>query len=196
MELPGRIEESILRVETHSSTKNHVKEPKNSRKSRNKRRSTRNRKEPESDPNDSQPSDEPRESQPVVTSENGVGTSRIPEDISEEIRQDLTRSGLPTQHPRVRFDDNPVFIEPEWKADEYDIIQDIKNQKANVTIGQLLHDNANYQKLIREAWIKRRKRRFKLPSVAVNFSQVEDYGAPELTVEIDGCSMPKVPVDG
>ena len=31
--------------------------------------------------------------------------------------------------------------------------------------------------------------------MAVNFSQVEDYGAPELTIEIDGCSVPKVPVD-
>ena len=32
--------------------------------------------------------------------------------------------------------------------------------------------------------------------MVVNFSQVEDYGALELTVEIDGCSVPKVPVDG
>ena len=32
--------------------------------------------------------------------------------------------------------------------------------------------------------------------MAVNFSQAEDQGAPELTVEIDGCSIPKVPVDG
>ena len=32
--------------------------------------------------------------------------------------------------------------------------------------------------------------------MAVNFSQVEDQGASELTVEIDGCSVPKVPVDG
>ena len=80
------------------------------------------------------------------------------------------RSGLPTQHPRVRFDDTLVFIEPERKVDEYDIIQDIKDQKANVTIGRLLYDNANYQKLIREAWTKGRKQRFKLPSVAVNFS--------------------------
>ena len=32
--------------------------------------------------------------------------------------------------------------------------------------------------------------------MAVNFSQVEDYGALELIVEIDGCSVPKVPVDG
>ena len=32
--------------------------------------------------------------------------------------------------------------------------------------------------------------------MAVNFSQVEDYGAPEFTVEIDGCTIPKVSVDG
>ena len=80
--------------------------------------------------------------------------------------------------------------------DEYNILQDIKDQKANVTIGQLLHDNVNYQKLIRDAWTKRRKRRLKLPSVAVNFSQMEDYGAPELEVEIGGCMVPRVPVDG
>ena len=69
-----------------------------------------------------------------MASENGVGTNRIPEDINKEVRQDLTRSGLPTQIPRVRFDDTPVFIELERKMDEYDVIQDIKDQKANVTI--------------------------------------------------------------
>ena len=186
MELPDKIEEAVHQVETRSSTKNRIAETKNSRKSKSKWKSNRNRKEPESDPSDSQQSDEPRGTQPVATLENRVGTSRLPEDISEEVRQDLTRSGLPTQLPRVRFDDTLVFIEPERKTDDYDIIQDIKYQKANVTIGQLLHDNANYQKLIREAWIKRRKQRVRLPSVAVNFSQVEDYGALELTVEIDG----------
>ena len=25
---------------------------------------------------------------------------------------------------------------------------------------------------------------------------MEDYGAPELVVEVDGCTIPKVPVDG
>ena len=196
MELLDKVEKPVLRVETHSSTKNRVEEPKSSRKSRNKRRSARSRKELESDPSDSQQSNNLGKTKPIATSENGVGTSRIPEDINEEVRQDLTRSELPTQLQRVRFDDTPVFIESERKVDDYDIIQDIKDQKANVTIGQLLHDNANYQKLIREAWVKKRKRRLKLPFVAVNFSQVDDYGAPELTVEIDGCSMPKVPVDG
>ena len=96
----------------------------------------------------------------------------------------------------VRFDENLVIFQPDLKPDEYDIIQDIKEQKANATIGQLLHDNPNYQKLVREEWPKKRRRKFQLPAVAVNFAQVEDYGAPKLVVEVDGCTIPKVPVDG
>ena len=100
------------------------------------------------EPSDSHQSDEPRESQSMATSKNGVGTSRISKDISDKIKQELSRSSLQTPHLKVRFDDTPIFIELEQKVDENDIIEDIKDQKANVTIGQLLHDNANYQKLI------------------------------------------------
>ena len=32
--------------------------------------------------------------------------------------------------------------------------------------------------------------------MAVNFLQVEDYGTPELIVEVDGCILLEVPVDG
>ena len=32
--------------------------------------------------------------------------------------------------------------------------------------------------------------------MVVNFSQVEDHGALELTVEVGGCSVTRVPVDG
>ena len=35
-----------------------------------------------------------------------------------------------------------------------------------------------------------------MPSVALNFAEVEDYGAPKIVVEVDGCTIPKVPVDG
>ena len=131
----------------------------------------------------------------MATSENGIGTSTIPEDIIEEVRQELSRFGLQTPHPRVRFDDTPVFIELEQKVDEYNIIEDIKDQKANVKVEQLLHDNTNYQKLIRDAWTKKIKRRFKLPSVVVILLHFEDYGAQELTMEVDGCIIPKVSVD-
>ena len=89
---------------------------------------------------------------PVATVEKGVGILRIPTDISTEVWQQLGELGsYPDRSPRkVRFDDVPIIIEPEPKSDDYDIIQDIKDQKANVTIGQLLHDNTNYQKLIQE----------------------------------------------
>jgi Fe-S-cluster formation regulator IscX/YfhJ len=114
----------------------------------------------------------------------------LPIDISSEVGRAIADSNPRIVPKTVRFDDIPVIIKsnPDIRIDEYDIIRDIKDQKANVTIGQLLHDNTNYQKLIREAWTRRRKKKFKLPSVALNFSQPEDSGAPEVTVEVEGCS--------
>ena len=32
--------------------------------------------------------------------------------------------------------------------------------------------------------------------MAINFAEVEDYGAPKIEVEVDGCTISKVPVDG
>ena len=55
----------------------------------------------------------------------------------------------------MTFDDIPVIIPASLHVDEYDIIEDIKSQKINVTIGQFLHDSVNYQKVIWEAWSKK-----------------------------------------
>ena len=192
MELPIPVEESVHRVATRSSTSSKV-----SKVQKPQNRSRRKRVVSESEDSLSDPLSDP-EPPPTATTEKGVETSRIPTDISAEVRQQLWELDLhPDRSPRkVRFDDIPVIIEPDRKPDDYDIIQDIKDQKANVTIGQLLHDNTNYQKLIREEWMKRRKKRHKLPSMAVNFLEAEDYGAPELVVEVEGCTILKVPVDG
>ena len=195
MELLVRIEESVHRVATRSSTKNRAHERKH-RRAKVRTRSSR-LDDPSSSSSDPEPEPEPVQSR--ATLEKGIPReNRRPKDISIEVRDDLekTNLGVVTEPKKVRFDDIPVIIEPEANPDDYDIIQDIKDQKANVTIGQLLHDNANYQKLIREEWTKKRKRRLKLPSVAVNFAEIEDYGAPEIVVEVDGCIIPKVLVDG
>ena len=192
MELPSPVEESVHRVAMRSSTSSKVSKV---RKPRN--RTRRKKVVPESEESLSDPLSDP-EPPPVATAKKGVGISQIPTDISAEVQQQLGElDSHPDWSPRkVRFDDVSIIIEPEWKPDDYDIIQDIKDQKANVTIGQLLHDNTNYQKLIREEWMKKRKKRHKLPSVVVNFSEIKDYGAPELVVEVEGCTIPKVPVDG
>ena len=194
MELPVRVEELVHRVATRSSTKSRAHDRKH-RRTKVRTRSSRLG-DPSSSSSDPEPKPEPV--QPRATFEKGVEESRIPRDISIEVRNDLekTNLGVVTESKKVRFDDIPVIIEPESKSDDYDIIQDIKDQKENVTIGQLLHDNTNYQKLIREEWTKKRKRRLKLPSVAVNFAEIEDYGAPKIVVEVEGRIIPKVPVDG
>ena len=189
MELPDRVEESVHRVATHSSTKNRAQELKNRRV----RFRTRSSRIDNLDSSNSDPDSEPELVLPKAMVEKGVEENWIPRHISVEVRKELEKINLNVEASsrKVRFDDVPVIIEPEVKPDDYDIIQDIEDQKANVTIGQLLHNNANYQKLIQEEWTKRRKRRFKLPPVAVNFAEVEDYGAPELVVEVDGCTISK-----
>ena len=200
MELPVRLEQPVHRVATRSSTKNRELE----RRARKDRRRARSRKvgEPDDSSSDSSLSLEtarkPEQVIPIAKVEKGVEENRIPRDVSREIREDLAdpeNTFKPTNRA-VRFHQTPVIIQPDLKLDKYDIIQDIKEQKANATIGQLLHDNPNYQKLVREEWPKKRRQKFQLPAVAVNLAHVEDYGARELVVEVDGCTIPKVLVDG
>ena len=86
MGLPDRVEESVHKLATCSSTKNHLAKFGSSRNSKNKCGSVRERKEPDSDPSDSQQLNEPRRTWPKGTSKNGIETNRIPKDISEEVR--------------------------------------------------------------------------------------------------------------
>ena len=138
------------------------------------------------------------ELQPVTAPvEKGVKPPPVAADIGPEITAEL-RPDVRKEDRRVQFKDTPEIIQPviRAKVDEYDILRDIQGQPANVTIGQLLHDNVNYQKQVKAALIRTRKRGVRLPSVAINFAEMEDFGAPEITVEIDGCVIPRVPVDG
>ena len=174
MGLPVRIEQPVHRVATRSSNKNRELE-RRARKGRCRTRS-REEREPDDSSSDSSFSPEieikPDRSTPIVAVEKGIGEDRIPRDISRETREALAESEptSETSGRTVRFNEIPVIIQPDPKPDEYDIIQDIKEQKANATIGQLLHDNPNYQKLVREEWPKKRRRKFRLPAVAVNFA--------------------------
>ena len=135
---------------------------------------------------------------PVVQSEKGVGLTNPLPDISQEVRNEILRDRVEPPVRKVTFMSSPSVIHPpgNLRVDEYDILQDLRGQKANVTIGQLLHDNPNYQKQLRDSLIRPRRRRIKLPPVAVNFAELEDFGAPEISVEIDGCLIQHVPVDG
>jgi hypothetical protein len=153
VELLGRKESIVNRVATRSSTRNQSD-------SNSKVRRKRSRKKPESSSSDSDRDEvAPEPTRTVVHLEKGVEENRLPIDISSKVGRAIADSYSKIAPKTVRFDDVPVVIKsnPDIWIDEYDIIRDIKDQKANVTIGQLLHDNTNYQKLIREAWTRRRK---------------------------------------
>lgn len=194
--MPREAEGSVFRVTLHSSTKNQpeVTNPRKSRRGRHKE----SRRNAAFDPDSSEGTSTPKASKSLPRAEPGskVDQRRIPEDISAEVRSQLADLGPPPIWTTVTFDDVPVIIPASLKVDKYEIFADVKAQKANVTIGQLLHDNVNYQKVIRDACSKRRTRKTKLPSVATNFLQVEDQGTPEVTVVVEECTILKVPIDG
>jgi hypothetical protein len=149
VELLERRESIVNRVATRSSTRNQPDS---------RARKTRSRKKPESSSSDSDRNEvAPEPIRPIVQVEKGVEENRLPIDISSEVGRAIADANPRIVPKTVRFDDVPVIIKfnPDIRIDEYDIIRDIQDQKANVTIGQLLHDNTNYQKLIREAWTRR-----------------------------------------
>ena len=79
----------------------------------------------------------------------------------------------------------------------YDIFKDVSETRANVTIGELLKENSFYRKQIRPL-VTGRKRKYKLPSTNVNKIEnpLEDFGPPDIEVQVAGCLIKKVPVDG
>jgi hypothetical protein len=129
VELLERRESVVNRVATRSSTRNQP----DSRVRR-----TRSRKKPESSSSDSDQNEvAPKPTRPVVHLEKGVEENQLPIDISSKVGRAITDSNPRIVPKTIRFDDVPVIIKsnPDIRIDEYDIIWDIKDQKANVTIG-------------------------------------------------------------
>ena len=138
-------------------------------------------------------------------------------DISAEVREMLAQE---LKHVTQKFDLQAAKVAPMAEVSEllkppYNIWDDINNYKANISLGELIRSNAHYKRQIRKgAGIKRKKGPLpivekpkkdekKLPAPEDKVKKVQfcfkletDKGQPELTVEIAGCTIPKVPVDG
>jgi Fe-S-cluster formation regulator IscX/YfhJ len=129
VELLERKESVVNRVTTRSSTRNQPDS---------RIRRTRSRKKPKSSSSDSDRNEvAPEPTRPVVHVEKGIEENRLLIDISSEVGRAIADSNPRIVPKTVRFDDVPVIIKsnPDIRIDEYDIIRDIKDQKANVTIG-------------------------------------------------------------
>jgi Retrotransposon gag protein/Zinc knuckle len=120
-------------------------------------------------------------------------------DVSEEVLDHLVE--LQGKKPGSRSTRTTVLVSPELSAKarrdlHYNIMQDIEKRLAEVTIGQLLRDSPKYRKQVLDAVRNRRRRRLPPTITDVRFTEVEDWGAPEIDAEIDGCMVPGIPVDG
>src|SRR5450759_2116560 len=79
----------------------------------------------------------------------------------------------------------------------YDILKNVSQLKADVTIGELVKDNALYRRQLRPL-VTGRKRKYKLPPTNIHRveQEKEDLGPPDIEVQIAGCLVRKVPVGG
>jgi transposase InsO family protein len=82
------------------------------------------------------------------------------------------------------------------QAGIYDIRKDVQECNVTATIGQLLADNPLYRSQLRELLRVRKRRMPKNLGVDVRLTAVEDLGAPEIEVSINGMLLSHVPVDG
>ena len=144
METTRNPEGAVFRVTLRSSTRNRLEETSGRRNKRGRHKGSKRKEVAEPDSSDETPFPGFEKIRHGVENGSGVDQHRIPEDISDEIRKELSEPGTPPIRTTVTFDDVPVIIPASLKIDEYDILTDVKAQKANVTIRQLLHDNINY----------------------------------------------------
>ena len=107
---------------------------------------------------------------------------------------------VPVETPlirRVKFVDEVEKAKDE-AAKPYDVVKDVTACPSTATLGQLLRDNPSYRRQLRSLLVGKRRRR-KLPPVG-NIADVrsvsEDLGSPEVDIQINGCSIPFVTIDG
>ncbi|CAM6086969.1 unnamed protein product [Calypogeia fissa] len=80
----------------------------------------------------------------------------------------------------------------------YNIVEDLNTLKANISFGELLRTNAHLRKQMRSL-VASKRRSYRLPPVQVNSCmrmESVDFGQPEISIQIQGCVLNKVPVDG
>ena len=79
----------------------------------------------------------------------------------------------------------------------YDIKKDVKDCPVTATVGQLIKDNPLYRKQLKEMLAGKRRRKLpKVGTVADVRMLYEDHGSPEIDIQISGCALSYVVVDG
>ncbi|CAM6102575.1 unnamed protein product [Calypogeia fissa] len=88
-------------------------------------------------------------------------------------------------------EEKPSLVEP------YNIRKNVEECLAKATIGQLLKDNLIYRRQLRDMLIRRRRRRLPKVGECVKINMIcEDLGACEISLQISGCVISYVLIDG
>jgi hypothetical protein len=135
-------------------------EPRNRMVSR--KKGTKSRQGRGAETHDQRPNLSPNEESEKRMEEQGGSASYppgMPEDIQGEVCELLLQEQPAPVHTKtVRFEDTLVIIPlPAKGPDQYNICQYLRDGKADVTFGQLLHDNVNYQQQVEVEFGRKRK---------------------------------------
>uniref|UniRef100_A9U2P8 Predicted protein n=1 Tax=Physcomitrium patens TaxID=3218 RepID=A9U2P8_PHYPA len=120
----------------------------------------------------------------------------FPADIREEVQelihkevQDELAPVVPEKKVEVP---STKTIQKKQVVPNYDVVEDLKGQKANVTFEQLLADSKPYKKLVASSLRHTNATRKRILPTVFHVEQ-EDLGSPEIDVEIAGCILKEVP---
>ncbi|CAM6096638.1 unnamed protein product [Calypogeia fissa] len=119
-------------------------------------------------------------------------------EVQENLRKDLEKVQEVKAEEEVQEKKDQLLATIQPKVEEtYDIKVDIRNCSVTAKVGQLLKDNPMYWRQLKEMLIGKKRRR--MPKVGTNVDVLmicEDLGAPEIVIQISGCVLSYVLVDG
>ncbi|CAM6084973.1 unnamed protein product [Calypogeia fissa] len=119
-------------------------------------------------------------------------------EIQENQRKDLERVQEIKAMEEAQVKEDEPLVKAQPKVEEtYDIKEDIRNCSVTTKVGQLLKDNPMYRRQLKEMLIGKKRRR--MPKVGTDADVLmicEDLGTPKMVIQISGCILSYVPVDG
>ncbi|CAM6104160.1 unnamed protein product [Calypogeia fissa] len=119
-------------------------------------------------------------------------------EIQENLRKDLERVQEIKAMEKAQVKEDEPLVKAQPNVEEiYDIKEDIRNCSVTAKVGQLLKYNPMYRRQLKEMLIGKKRRRMPKVGTDVDVLMIcEDLGAPKMVIQISGCILSYVPVDG
>nr|PNR53862.1 hypothetical protein PHYPA_007537 [Physcomitrium patens] len=135
----------------------------------------------------------PHNSPPVANCDQRPAQQK-PTEVQELIQKEVQDELAPVVPEKKVEVPSMKTIQKKQVVPNYDVVEDLKGEKANVTFGQLLADSKPYRKLVTSSLRHTNAKRKRILPTVFHVEQ-EDLRSPKIDVKIAGCILKEVPVD-